>query len=249
MYANRTNQWLQIVKDRSRFHHTSHSKRREPYTDTQTLKVALGVLGLASTHTNHVAIGRQQSWRVALSECARLVAHARNDQQRLHWCEAQRLLKQKHAVENTASTQHKGGYACHNTQPHANKVDERQPEEFPTFVPVHSLAATSDVVSRAEQINGFNRKLLELSNLYVKIADMVQQQSNTIDGVERNINSITARLDSASDELVDAAPRSYRSRKWRWYWRYTPKSLSSKLRLCLLAALCFNFVFVFCVLV
>lgn len=64
----------------------------------QNLQRALDALSEPS-----VQLPRPQALRVALAECTLARENANNDQQRRHWCEVERLLRQRHRQQQSAS--------------------------------------------------------------------------------------------------------------------------------------------------
>jgi len=89
-------------------------------------------------------------------------------------------------------------------------------------------------VNRSSASSQLERRLQDISSLYSTVNELLSQQARPIGDIEQNIAAIEARVDATGDQLMDAAPRVYRTRRWRWYWRYWPHTLSAQLR-CLLA--------------
>ena len=99
-------------------------------------------------------------------------------------------------------------------------------------------------VRRSVAATAVERKLNEISELFDIVINLTHRQGLMIDAVERNVDTISIRIDAARDELDDAAPRIYRTRRWRWYLQYMPQTLMEKLRACLLLILCANALFI-----
>lgn len=136
---------------------------------------------------------------------------ARNEQEHLHWLEAERIF-------NSTAT---------------NAALARAPAR---------IRASTDTC--ANELRMIETKLEEISYLYSVVNVMLQHQSGKLDVLERNVDSISIRIDASEAELSDAAPRQYRTNRWRWYWMCTPNSLSARLRCALCALLVANVVFV-----
>jgi len=90
-------------------------------------------------------------------------------------------------------------------------------------------------------VRDIERRLTRVSVLYSTVNEMVQRQAFAIDGVERAVDSIELRVDAAERELHDAAPREWRTRRWRWYWVLWPRSLRTRLLAAALALLALNY--------
>lgn len=107
---------------------------------------------------------------------------------------------------------------------------------------------TGSVVSRAGDLGNVEKSLYELSQLFDVVMHLTERQGILIGDLERNVDTIALRVDAARDELEDAAPRLYRTRRWRWYLQYMPTTLMQRLRCILFLAMSINVLFVIMVL-
>jgi len=87
---------------------------------------------------------------------------------------------------------------------------------------------------RARRVRYARRQLVETGALVCRVAELVERQgAGPLAHLERNVERATARIDDASAELWDAAPRVYRTWRWRVRRALCPHSLPARLRLAL----------------
>lgn len=96
------------------------------------------------------------------------------------------------------------------------------------------LAQAPKQETRTAALTGVARRLQIVSTLYDTVCAMIQQQGHTLDILERNVTRIQLRVDASENELTDAAPRTFRTRRRQWLQRIPclPRSLPARLRCC-----------------
>jgi hypothetical protein len=87
-------------------------------------------------------------------------------------------------------------------------------------------------------VTRIQRDLELVSRMYDVVTVLVANQSVLIGALERNASTIRTRIDASADELSDAAPRVYRSVRWRCC------SMGARLRCIVAVALLVNLVLV-----
>ena len=105
-------------------------------------------------------------------------------------------------------------------------------------------ARSKTVVRRAQAMTAVERQLLNVDQLLAVVCRMVEQQSHSIDVVERNVERIRVRIDASEAELADLAPRVYKTRRARLIDAVPciPRTLSGRLRGALALLIAFNLV-------
>lgn len=93
---------------------------------------------------------------------------------------------------------------------------------------------------RATAMRHVNQDLVRTGELAVRVGALVGEQGELVDRLAHNVESSEARIDAARNELGDAAPRVYRTWRWRARTYCVPHSLTARLRLCLCALIAFN---------
>lgn len=84
--------------------------------------------------------------------------------------------------------------------------------------------------ARSERLRGIERQLAMVEQLYCAVQTLIAEQGHKLATVERNVNKISLRIDASEKELEDAAPRTFRTKRARFYWWY-PRSFPAKIRL------------------
>lgn len=176
-------------------------------------------------------VGVSQVLRVLLHQCAEEIDVARNDQARMHWCEARRTIKHWIGREQREAQR---AVERHRSESEQTESDVR------IQIPLRVRAVVHP--TRAHELESLHRQLRSVSELYTSVCEMVQRQNVAIDGVERAVDSIATRIDATERELRDIAPRDWNSRRWRWYWDYWPRSRRQQLICCACAILAVNYV-------
>lgn len=97
-------------------------------------------------------------------------------------------------------------------------------------------------ISRAPELERIERQLNEVAVLSEIVREQVLQQMPLVNSLERNVETLTTRLDASSRELEDAAPRIYHSARRNYdCW---PRSMIARLRCCIAALVVLHFFFI-----
>lgn len=95
--------------------------------------------------------------------------------------------------------------------------------------------------ARAERLRGIQGQLAVVEQLYCAVQTLIAEQGHKLATVERNVNKISLRIDASEKELEDAAPRTFRTKRARFYWWY-PRSVPAKIRLAFFSLIALNLV-------
>lgn len=150
---------------------------------------------LARTEPRHVvndADDVKDVYDVACRNATLALENAQNDNERRHWSEVVRLCKSR--FENFCKRQREA-----EKQKQQQLVDYRRPRP---------ATMTS---GRLTELQHIERKLERVAELTLVVHSQVTQQMSSINSIERNVDTLTLRLDSSRKELEDAAPRIYHS--------------------------------------
>lgn len=93
--------------------------------------------------------------------------------------------------------------------------------------------------SRVAEMKKIQTKLEEISSIFLVLQAHIDRQMPLIQSLERNVDSLSIRIDASRKELEDAAPRMYHSRlrNWTYCWGNT---FSSRLRFCVCSIILCN---------
>lgn len=98
----------------------------------------------------------------------------------------------------------------------------------------------------ATALTAIERKLEYVSTQFETVLRLAASQGETIGSIERNIESIHARIDSSQRQLEDAAPRQYHT--WRLHRHILPRTLAARLQCLFGGLLAANLLFIYTVL-
>jgi len=106
---------------------------------------------------------------------------------------------------------------------------------------VVQLTAPDEYFSeRARAMRRVRGQVERTGALMVRVGALVREQSDSIERLAHGVERADARIGAAHNELLDAAPRAYRTWRWRARTHCVPHSLAARLRLCLAALIAFN---------
>lgn len=96
----------------------------------------------------------------------------------------------------------------------------------------HAPAERNYERQRVQRLRAVRESLESVSRQFEHVSELVNQQMSTINSIERNVASISVRIDASAKELEDAAPRVYNKLRYahHLYHALVPTSFSGKLR-------------------
>jgi hypothetical protein len=114
---------------------------------------------------------------------------------------------------------------------------------------VHGREQQQQQETRRIAMISIQRKLEEISTVFLILQSHIDRQMPLIDSLERNVDSLSIRVDASRRELEDAAPRLYHNTLRNYYCCYSicrlPTTFSARLRFCVCAiVLCHCFLFI-----
>jgi len=159
----------------------------------------------------------KDAYDVAHNVALLAAASAQNNDARLHWAEVVRAIESR-MFKYTSM---------------ANKERRQLP-----FRKASPLAG-----SRVPELETIARSLEQVAELTDIVREQVLQQMPLVNSLERNVETLTMRLDASRHELEDAAPRVYHS--MRRNYDCLPRTMAARLRCCIVAVVLTHLLLIF----
>ena len=99
---------------------------------------------------------------------------------------------------------------------------------------------------RADALEEIQLKLEVVASLTDVVREHVLHQMPLVDSVERNAETMLARIDAARRELEDAAPRAYNSVRRTWLAALLPQTFGARVRFCITVLILCNVLLISC---
>lgn len=94
---------------------------------------------------------------------------------------------------------------------------------------------------RDVQLADAQTQLARVSELFARVLEMVAEHGDKLDILERNVYRAQVRIDASADQLIDAAPRTYRTRQHFFLESIGfPRSRPARFRLAFFAVVAVN---------
>lgn len=159
----------------------------------------------------------QSTFSKARNNILTVIKSVENQQSKEHWAEIARILESKYKRKLREQEQ---------------KLREQQQREQ---VMVQCVPNT-----RARELVLVERKIIELVPIFDQVQQLIADQGVAIGNIERNVDSITTRIDDSRKHLEDAAPRVFHDARLNTLHYLLPSRFATRVRLLVVLIVAFN---------